>query len=227
MPASTHNIIFGGLEEDPRGIIKAILWLIIATYLMAQPEWGSAADRPAWLANKPQAFADANGHLSPMAFEFVVPGVRRGEVDKRLGKPYISSTSVVVQGQIDLFLDDAPTKQSDPPRAPQPTEEVRYYDYRPDKFPSEHARIVFRGDKIWYAMLPPLHGEKTRAEIMARYGHVFEEQKVHRRDGHILSVDVILWLSKKGLAFVEKPSRGITYRVVFPAGDLTATRKGV
>lgn len=194
---------------------------------MAQPEWGSAADRRARLADKPETFADATGHLSPMAFEFVVPGVRRGEVDKRLGKPYISSPSVVVQGRIDLFLDEAPTEQSKPQRAPQPTEDVHYYDYRPDKFPSEHARIVFRGDKIWYAMLPPLNGEKTRAEIMTRYGNVFEEQKVHRRDGHIRSVDVILWLRKKGLAFVEKPGRGIIYRVVFPAGDLTATRKGV
>ena len=197
--------------------MKAILWLIIATYLMAQPEWGSAADRRARLADKPETFADANGHLSPAAFEFVVPGVRRGEVDKRLGKPYISSASVVMQGQIDLFLANAPTEQSKPQRAPQPSEDVHYYDYRPDKFPLEYARIVFRGDQIWYAMLPPLNGEKARAQIMVRYGTVFDEQKVHRRNGHILSVDVILWLRKKGLAFVEKPGRGITHRVVFPA----------
>lgn len=44
-----------------------------------------------------------------------------------------------------------------------------------------------------------------------------EEQKVHRRDGHILSVNVIPWVNKKGLAFFEKPGCGITHRVVFPA----------
>lgn len=163
-----------------------------------------------------EPFADASGHLSPTAFDFVVPGVRRGEVDKRLGKPYVSSISLVAQGQIDLFLDAAPTVHSNRQHAPQPTEDVHYYDYRPDEFSSEYARIVFRNDNIWYAMLP-VHDERTRGEVIARYGNIFEEQKVQRRRGHVLSVDVILWLRKKGLAFVEKPGQGITHRVVFPA----------
>lgn len=76
---------------------------------------------------------------------------------------------------------------------------------------------MFRGDKIWYAMLPPHSGEKTREEVIAYYGDVFEEQKIHRRSGHVLSVDVILWLRRNGLAFVEKPGQGITHRIVFPA----------
>jgi hypothetical protein len=160
---------------------------------------------------------DETGHLNPAGFDFVKPGVTRAEVDKRLGKPYVSSPSVVVKGQIDLFVDEAPTEESNPQRAPQPTEDVHYYEYRPDKFGSEYARIVFRKDnKVWYAMLPPHSGEKTREEVIARYGNVFEEQKIHRRSGHILSVEVILWLRKKGLAFIEKPGQGITHRVVFP-----------
>ena len=198
-----------------RSGLRAILWLITAWYSVTRPDWAAAAEGRERLADKREQSTDATGHLSSTAFEFVEPGVRRGEVDKRLGKPYISSISVVAQGRIDLFLDEAPTEPSNPRRAPQPTEDVHYYDYRPDKFPSEYARIVFRKDKIWYAMLPT-HGEKTRGEVIARYGNVFEEQKVQRRSGHVLSVDVILWLRKNGLAFIEKPGQGITHRVVFP-----------
>lgn len=177
---------------------------------------GTATEGRERLADKREPSVDATGHLSPTAFEFVVPGVRRGEVDKRLGKPYISSPSVVVRGRIDLFVDEL-TMQPPGKGKPQPTEEVHYYDYRPMQHSSEFARIVFRGDKIWYAMLPPHSGERTRGEVIAYYGNVFEEQKVHRRHGHVLSVDVILWLRKKGLAFIEKPGQGITHRVVFPA----------
>ena len=40
---------------------------------------------------------------------------------------------------------------------------------------------------------------------------------MHRKRGHLLSVEVILWNRKAGLAFVEQPGRGVTHRVVFPA----------
>jgi hypothetical protein len=217
---------WSALRRHPRreSTLRAILWLINALYLIAQPEWGIATEARQRSADKREQSVDVTGHLSPTAFQFVVPGVSRSEVDRRLGKPYMSSISVVAKGRIDLFVDEIPSEPSNPQRAPQPTEDVHYYDYRPASFVSEYARIVFRRDKVWYAMLPPQSGEKTRVEIIAHYGNVFEEDKVHRRSGHILSVDVILWLRKNGLAFVEKPSRGITHRVVFPVEPSQASR---
>lgn len=182
---------------------------------MAHPDWAPAAEVRERLADRREKSTDATGHLSPTAFEFVLPGVRRGEVDRRLGKPYISSSSVVVKGQIDLFV-DALTAQRSEGDKPRPTEDVHYYEYRPRQHSSEFARIVFRGDNIWYAMLPPHSGERTRGNLIAYHGDEFEEQKLHR-GRHVLSVDVILWFRKKGLAFIEKPGRGITHRVVFPA----------
>jgi len=158
-----------------------------------------------------------DGHLSPAAFDFVKPGAARSEVDSRLGEPYVSSSSVVVKGEIDLFVDEMPTGPST--RAPQPTEDVHYYEYRPRAHSSEFARIVFRQDKVWYAMLPPRPSERIREQIFSRYGNVFEEERIHRRSGHILMVEVILWLEKQGLGFVEKPGRGITHRIVFPPGS--------
>ena len=62
-------------------------------------------------------------------------------------------------------------------------------------------------------------GPRTREQILARYGNVFEEKNFSRRSGHILSVDVILWLQKEGLGFVEKPGQGITHRIVVPPGS--------
>jgi hypothetical protein len=197
-------------------IVRTVLWLMAATSLTAQPERATAAEGRERPAGPHEQFSDAAGHLSPAAFEFVMPGVTRREVDKRLGKPYVSSGSVVVQGRIDLFVDE-PRMQPPGNGKPQLTEEVRYYDYRPRGHASEFARIVFRGDKIWYAMLPAHSAQATRAGVIATYGNVFEEQKLHRKDGHVLTVDVILWLRKKGLAFIEKPGEGITHRVVFPA----------
>lgn len=185
-----------------------------AVYLVVQPPW-AAAEGHARLGDKGERSVDATGHLSPTAFDFVVPGMARGEVDRRLGRPYISSVSVVAVGRIDLFADELVQLPGND--KPQPTEEVRYYDYRPRQHSSEFARIVFRGERVWYAMLPTQSGARTREEVIAYYGNVFEEQKVHRRRGHILSVDVILWLRKRGLAFVEKPGQGLTHRVVFPA----------
>jgi hypothetical protein len=212
------KVIHSPFELEPLGILKAVLWLITALYLMAQPECGMATEKRERLADKREQFADATGHLSPTAFEFVMPGVRRDEVDKRLGKPYVSSDSVVVRGQIDFFVGSTIVQPPDEkmPR-PWPMEDVHYYEYRPEQHSSEFARIVFRQDTVWYAMLPPQSGEGTREEVIAHYGNVFEEDKVHHRSGHILSVNVILWLRKNGLAFIEKPGQGITHRVVFPA----------
>jgi hypothetical protein len=79
---------------------------------------------------------DDAGHLDPAAFAFVEPGVSRAEVDRRLGPPYISSPSVVAAGEIDLFIDGVSIGSSRG-RQPRQTEEVHYYDYRPDAHPSK------------------------------------------------------------------------------------------
>jgi hypothetical protein len=159
---------------------------------------------------------DENGHLNPAAFDFVKPGVTRAEVDKRLGNPYVSSVSVVAADRIDLFLDEAPTKASNPKRAPQPTEDVNYYDYRPDKFPSEYARIVFRKDKVWYAMLPPKSLDTSVEKAQARYGKPFVTSKIQKANGHILFVVMVHCIPDLGVGLVEVPGAGITHRLVFP-----------
>jgi hypothetical protein len=173
--------------------------------------WVASSSAPAKVV-----LAGDDGHLSPALFDFVKPGVTRAEVDKRLGDPYVSSVSVVVADRIDLFLDEAPTEESNPQRAPQPTEGVHYYDYRPDKFPSEYARIVFRKDKVWYAMLPPKSLDTSVEQAQARYGKPFVTNKIHKADGHILSVIVVHRIPDLGVGLVEVPGRGITHRLVFP-----------
>lgn len=163
------------------------------------------------------AVDDETGHLNAAAFDFVKPGVSRADVDQRLGTPYVSSESVVAAGRIDLFVDQAPTEEPTKKRAPVATEDVHFYEYRPDKFPSEFARIVFRQDgTVWYAMLPPKATEATVEKAEARYGAPFVKTKIHKKDGHIRSVTVIHRIPDLGVGLVEVPGRGITHRLVFP-----------
>ena len=145
-----------------------------------------------------------------------MPGVARADVDRRLGEPYISSISVVAAGEIDLHPGDLPSFGRGPRRSPRPTVDVHFYEYRPAGHMFEHARIVFRDGRVWYAMLPPPQDERTRNAVVARYGNVFEEETVERRSGHVRRTEFILWARKTGLAFVERPGEGITHRVVFP-----------
>lgn len=161
------------------------------------------------------AVAD-DGHLDAAAFEFVKPGVARAEVNKRLGDPRVSSPLVVAADRIDLFVDDAPTEDSNLQRAPQPTEDVHYYDYQPVKFPSEYARIVFRKDKVWYAMLPPRPTESSVEKAKSRYGEDFVSTKKHKKSGHILGVFNVHRIPAQGVGLVEVPGQGITHRLVFP-----------
>lgn len=161
------------------------------------------------------AIADAKGHLSPAAFEFVKPGVTRAQVDERLGTPFVSSIGVVAKGEIDLFVDELP-----PPPKPgarrRETEPIHYYEFRTEKFPLEFARIVFRGDTVWYAQLPPKATERTRQAILERYGAAFKESVIERNQGNIARKYSVHRLPAKGLAFVEHGGK-ITHRVVFPA----------
>jgi hypothetical protein len=159
----------------------------------------------------------ADGHLDAAAFEFVKPGVTRAEVDRRLGKPWVSSPSVVVAGIIDLFVDEVPLGGDGGPRKPQPTEDVHYYEYRPDAHPSEFARIVFKAKgTVWYAMLPSPPGEKTFEEAKARYGPDFVTTTIQRKTGHLVWVFKTHRLPEIGVGFVEEPRRGLTHRLVFP-----------
>lgn len=163
------------------------------------------------------AVDDETGHLSPAAFDFVMPGVTRTEVDQRLGPPFVSSESVVAAGRIDLFVDQAPTDEPAKKRAPVAMEDVHYYEYRPEKFPSEFARIVFRHDgTVWYAMLPPKATDATVDKAHARYGKPFVKNKIQKRDGHVLSVTVVHRIPELGVGLIEVPSRGVTHRLVFP-----------
>lgn len=155
-------------------------------------------------------------HLNTVAFEFIKPGVTRAEVDKRLGEPYVSSISVVIANHIDLFVDEAPSADASPAKIAQPTENVHYYEYRPDKFPSEYARIVFRKGKVWYAMLPLRPSEMSVDKAEQRYGKKFIASKLQKKAGHLLSVMNIYRLPDKGVGLVEVPGRGMTHRLVFP-----------
>ena len=159
-------------------------------------------------------FVDSTGHLSPAAFDFVKPGVTRAEVDKRLGAPFISSESVVTKGQIDLFVDEPPTQESS--RAPVETEDVHFYEYRPEKFPLEFVRIVFRGDAVWYAQLPPQSSERTKKDLLGRYGaDSFKLTNVERGPAHLRRTVTIYRIPQKGIAFVASGNT-VTHRVVFP-----------
>ena len=124
---------------------------------------------------------------------------------------------MVIAGRIDLFVDEVPTKESNPQRAPQPIEHVHYYEYRPKKFPSEYARIVFRKDnKVWYAMLPPRPTESSVEKAKSRYVEDFVSTKKHKKSGHILSVFNVHRIPSQGVGLVEVPGQGITHRLVFP-----------
>jgi hypothetical protein len=156
-----------------------------------------------------------DGHLDAAAFEFVKPGVPRKEVDKRLGAPWVSSPSVVIAGEIDLFVDAVPL--FDGPRKPRPTEDVHYYEYRPDDHPSEFARIVFKAKgTVWYAQLPLRPGESTLEEAKARYGPAFVTTTSERRTGHLVTVLSVHRLPELGVGFVEVRPHGLTHRLVFP-----------
>lgn len=208
------------MPSTPQSLVIALTCIVVGL---------AAAETPAPNAAPPAAAAstsavDETSHLDPAAFDFVKPGVARAEVDKRLGDPYVSSVSVVAADRIDLFLDEAPTEESNPQGAPQPTEDVHYYDYRPDKFSSEYARIVFRKDKVWYAMLPPKSLDTSVEKAQARYGKPFVTSKIHKADGHILSVIVVHRIPDLGVGLVEVPGRGITHRLVFPPEKTPAVR---
>lgn len=158
-----------------------------------------------------------DGHLDAAAFEFVKPGVTRAEVDRRLGKPWVSSPSVVIAGTIDLFVDEVPVDGGGGPRKPQPTEDVHYYEYRPDAHPSEFARIVFKAKgTVWYAMLPPRPDEKTLEEAKTRYGPDFVTRTIQKKAGHLVWVLTIHRLPEIGVGFLEEARRGLTHRLVFP-----------
>lgn len=167
------------------------------------------------------AIVGADGYLSPEAFEFVLPGVTRKEVDRRLGGPWVSSPSIVVSGQIDLFVDSL-SPQKGPGGPPYETEDVHYYEYRPDAHVSQFARIVFRGREVWYAQLPPRVGERSRTEVESRYGPAPDVTVLRAGSRHLPKrYNVHRWPAR-GLAFVEDlgaandPRGAITHRVVFP-----------
>jgi hypothetical protein len=156
-----------------------------------------------------------DGHLDPAAFELVVPGVSRAEVDERLGEPYLSSSAVVVAGEIDLFVDEITFGPRSGGR-PRPTEDVHFYDYRPDAHPSEFARIVFRKDRVWYALLPPRAGEATLESARALHGRDFETTTVQHGSRHVRWTTRIHRIPALGVGVVEWSQRGVTHRLVFP-----------
>jgi hypothetical protein len=167
---------------------------------------------------------DAAGHLSPEAFEFVVPGLTRKEVDRRLGKPSLSGKAEIRKGRIapfehSIILSDLPLGPR--PRGPYETETVTYYEYSSDVRPSERATITFRADTVWYAELPPRASERSRAEIERRYGPGVEVATVQQGTRHLPDwVTVYKWRTH-GIAFLEGHAgvgtpRAIRHRVVFP-----------
>jgi hypothetical protein len=167
---------------------------------------------------------DGAGHLSSEAFEFVVPGVTRKEVDARLGKPSLSGKAEIPKGRIapfepSIILSDLPFGTR--PRGPYETETVTSYEYSSDVRPSERATITFRADTVWYAELPPRASERTRAEIERRYGPGVEVTTVQKGTRHLPDwVTVYKWRSR-GVAFLEGHAgvgtpRAIRHRVVFP-----------
>jgi hypothetical protein len=169
----------------------------------------------ALLADLPPGPVNAAGHLDSAAFEFVRPGVDRAEVDRRLGEPYISSPSVVIAGEVDLFLDEI-TIGRRTAGTPRPTEDVHFYDYRPAAHPGELARIVFREGRVWYALLPPRPGEATVEGARALYGRELTTTTVQRRGGHVITTTRIHRIPELGVGVVEWTGRGVTHRLVFP-----------
>jgi hypothetical protein len=93
---------------------------------------------------------------------------------------------------------------------------VHYYDYRPDAHPSELARIVFRQDEVWYALLPPRAGESTVESARTLYGRDLMTTTVERRSGHLIWVTRIHRIPELGVGVVEWTARGVTHRLVFP-----------
>jgi hypothetical protein len=170
------------------------------------------------------AIVGADGYLSPEAFEFVMPGVTRHEVDRRLGKPALSGKAEIPKGRIapfenSIFLSDLPFGTRS--RGPYETETVTSYEYSSDIRPSERATITFRGDTVWYAELPPRTSERSRVEIERRYGPGVEVTTVQKGTRHLPDwVTVYKWRSQ-GVAFLEGhvgvgTPRAIRHRVVFP-----------
>jgi hypothetical protein len=87
---------------------------------------------------------------------------------------------------------------------------------RPNDHPSELARIVFRQDKVWYALLPPRASEATLESARALYGRDFVTNTVRRQSGHLIFVTRIHRIPELGVGVVEWSAKGVTHRLVFP-----------
>ncbi len=154
-------------------------------------------------------------------------GLKPGEntvaaVIKRIGTPDSDYTAYVLGNEIDFFV-NFPTPTliaaiSQEGRATKkPVKTVRVLEYDdPDK-PMEIAKLIFDGDKLWYAIVPMPPSEATPQKIEERYSRKPSITSRTRLMYHTLVSYRVFAYPDMGIAYAqEKEGEDFVFKVLFP-----------
>ncbi|HVO31831.1 MAG TPA: hypothetical protein VMV18_13885 [bacterium] len=163
---------------------------------------------PAVAARAAARFADAWAGLV---------GLDRAAVVKQVGDPSLEFSTVLVETDQPLQVTpsgDMPTFDEAakmPPRA-----SVHVLQYTGGEAGMDY-QVVFKGEKVAWAVTPPAADERTSTAVMKKYG------KTDATPGDVMHADIlrhweVLAYPKKGVAFVRHPGESaIVARVLQPA----------
>jgi len=116
-----------------------------------------------------------NADFNPALFATVKPGMTPDEALRRIGKPHADYRAWVIAGEMDLLIGfpspDSIHDLHERARAmKREVAEVRVLEYHHPEAVSRVARLVFQGDKLWYALVPASVSELTPEKIESRFG---------------------------------------------------------
>ena len=167
--------------------------LLLTALLLLGARTGRAQEAPAGDATGPDDDGPLLGRLEQFdaSFTFVKPGETTvAQSLHRLGAPAVDYPAWVTAGKMDWEIAAQTPDSLD--HLPKPHEEVRvleWYDARDESRPA--AKLVFRRDVLWYALVPLTASESTPAKLEERYGRKpsnFVEGRLDADVGHSLTV---------------------------------------
>lgn len=151
--------------------------------------------------------AGATSSSSVEAFEFLAPGkTTEEEATRRLGEPAVAYGAWVLEEQTGVFsyamspskvLDLEERARSEGKRV----ERVRIAEWDVDNH-RQRARLVFSGERLWYAVLPVSEDERAVEALKERYGMEPEVTTVEERIAHDVIIESrLLLFSEHGVAY--------------------------
>jgi hypothetical protein len=154
-------------------------------------------------------------------------GLKPGETTaaaaiKRIGPPDSDYEAYVLGGEIDFFVNfPTPTLiasiYQEGRTKKKPVKTVRVLEYSNPHEPMKIAKLIFDGDKLWYAIVPMPPSEANPEKLEERYGKKPSITSRTRLMGHVLVSYRVFAYPDMGTAYAqEKEGEDFVFKVVFP-----------